>query len=107
MDAPANNTADVVRQQTGEVVVYPLNVPIILMDGTELKSIRLRRPTGKELRHMKISGGVDIGVLMDLVAATNGYTSDEMDKLDGSDVFAIVEIVGPFLESGPGKKPSQ
>ncbi|TCS37487.1 tail assembly chaperone E/41/14-like protein [Paucimonas lemoignei] len=106
METTANNAANVVRQQTGEVIPFRLAYPIKLKDGTTLEVLNLRRPVGREMRNIEVTGRKPFDLTLQVVQATCGLTHDEADLLDGGDVNEIMEVVLPFLETGRGGKQS-
>ncbi|SFG29579.1 Phage tail assembly chaperone protein, E, or 41 or 14 [Duganella sp. CF458] len=98
------NSANIVRQQTGEVRAFSLAHPVRLKDGTTLEVLHLRRPTGGEMRNIEVTGRKPYDLTLQIIEATCGLTRAEADSIDGGDVTALMEIVLPFLESGTGAK---
>lgn len=97
------NSANAVRVQTGELTAYPLRLPIKLKDGSELTVLHLRRPKGRELRDVELTGRLKVGVIMDIVGKMCSLLPDEVDEIDGADVLEIVGVVSPFLAVGDGE----
>ncbi|WP_028100477.1 phage tail assembly protein [Pseudoduganella violaceinigra] len=104
MENQDNNAANVVRQQTGQVIPFPLTYPITLKDGTKLEVLQLRRPVGREMRNIEVTGRKPYDLTLQIIEATCGLTRAEADSIDGGDVTAAMEFVLPFLESGTGAK---
>ena len=104
MENKNSNAANVVRQQTGQVIPFPLTYPITLKDGTKLEVLHLRRPVGREMRNIEVTGRKPYDLTLQIIEATCGLTRAEADSLDGGDVTAAMEVVLPFLESGTGVK---
>ncbi len=98
------NSAAVVRSKTGEITPYVLAYPIKLKDGTELTTLHLRRPTGGEMRNVEFNGRRPYDLTLQIIEATCGLTKLEADSIDCADVTAMMEIVVPFLDVGPGAK---
>lgn len=104
METTNVNVANVVRQQTGQVVPFELTYPVKLRDGTTLEVLNLRRPLGREMRNIEVTGRKPYDLTLQIIEATCGLTRAEADSIDGGDVTAMMEIVLPFLESGTGAK---
>lgn len=100
------NSADAVRQQTGEITPYALRQPIKCKDGTEITELHLRRPTGGEMRNIEVTGRKPYDLTLQIIEATCSLTRAEADTIDGGDVTAMMEIVLPFLDVGTGAKQS-
>jgi hypothetical protein len=103
--AKTPNSADAVRRQTGEMIEYVLHTPLRLKSGDEIATLRLRRPTGGEMRNIEFTGRKPYDLTLQIVEATCGLTRAEADAIDGADVTAMMEIVLPFLDVGTGAKP--
>lgn len=104
MDTMTHNAANAIRQQTGQVVPFTLSYPVQLKDGTTLEVLHLRRPLGREMRNIEVTGRKPYDLTLQIIEATCGLTRAETDSIDGGDVTAMMEIVLPFLESGTGGK---
>jgi hypothetical protein len=101
------NSADIVRRQTGEVAPHALLYPIKLKDGTELTTLHLRRPTGREMRNIDAAAlKKPYDMTLQMVETLCSLTREEADSLDAADVTKLMEIVLPFLADGIGEKPS-
>ncbi|WP_431477833.1 phage tail assembly protein [Massilia eburnea] len=104
METTNNNAANIVRQQTGQVVPFELSYPVTLKDGTTLQVLHLRRPLGREMRNIEVTGRKPYDLTLQIIEATCGLTRTEVDSIDGGDVTAMMEVVLPFLENGTGGK---
>jgi len=100
------NSADAVRSQTGELTPYHLHHPIKLKDGSGLSVLYLRRPKGREMRDVELSGKMKMGVIMDIVGKMCSLLPEEVDEIDAADMMEIVGVVSPFLVVGTGETPS-
>jgi hypothetical protein len=81
--------------------------------GQETDRLTLREIKCKDMRkHHQLFNGKDAGIpeMMNLVLDLSGWTQSALDDLAMSDVIAVVEALGDFLEGqgagGTGGKPS-
>lgn len=100
------NSADLVRKETGEIAPYTLAYPIKLKDGSLITTLNIRRPVGREMRGIEMTGRKPYDLTLQIVEATCGLTRDECDLIDGADVTNLMDRVLPFLDVGTGEKPS-
>lgn len=81
---------------TPQPTIYKLKYPIKVGDET-IAELTLRRPTVKELRQ---TGGANaMAASFDLVARLADVPLSTVDKLDGEDGVAVLELVEDFLPS--------
>lgn len=86
-------------------VTVKLRTPIAL--GEErIESLTFRPPTGKDLRRLPEGGDMD--VTLALAARLSGQTDIVIDRLQGEDLWEVLQVVGGFTPGGraTGKEPS-
>lgn len=71
--------------------------------GTEtISEVKLRRPKGKDIKGMTLSGsGVGLDELVRLSGKLGAIEPAVLDKMDAVDVMEVVGAVANFFDSGP------
>lgn len=91
-----------VRNGEGDLV-YTLKHPVVLSSKTgvvmqEVSELVLRRLKGRQLR--AVVGKTQLGLMLELLAASSGMPAVVMDELDGEDVTDAGLVVMGFFASG-------
>ena len=87
------------RNVTFNPYVLELQTPV-KFGSNYIEELRLREPTCKEIRTLKVNGDLTLGDLLDIgqkLAETNRRVIDCLSK---KDAMALVERVGFLLEDG-------
>ncbi|WP_075259040.1 phage tail assembly protein [Herbaspirillum camelliae] len=90
-----------------DAVTYQLKVPILAEDGFEIKTLKLRRLKGREMKGLNPSPAEGrVGLQLQMIAAMNGLPHEVLDELDAVDVIALLGESAPFLVGVTGATPS-
>lgn len=65
-----------------------------------ITEIKLRRPTGKEMKLIDLYPGRRIHMLHAMIASLSGLDEDVVDRCDAEDLLVLYELVGGFLDDG-------
>lgn len=78
--------------------IYKLKYPIDL-DGTKIERLEFVRPKGKHLKGIDLMN-MKMDDMLKLSAKITGQLPRVYDEMDMTDVMAVLEIVGDFLDVG-------